>query len=68
VKVIINSWVGDKFINDNKCHICDKLVTTIEVKLPGYYDTWLVVCKSCLLDMSAEIDRKILESKTYETN
>jgi hypothetical protein len=67
VRVILNSWVGDKFLNNNKCHICDKFATTIEVELSGYYNTWLVVCKSCLLNMSAEIDKAILESKVVIT-
>jgi len=64
MRIIINGWDGDKFLNDNYCHLCGELSTTIELQLTGYYDTWLIACKSCLLNMVAEIDKKILESKS----
>lgn len=64
-EIILNSWKGNKFENDNKCHICEKHATTININLSGYYDTWLIICKSCLLNMVDEIDKAILKSKTY---
>jgi hypothetical protein len=67
VKVVLNSWIGDKFINDNMCDWCGEPSTTINLDVGLPYGT-LDFCKSCLLNMVAEIDKAILESKTYETS
>lgn len=60
--VTINSWIGDKFLNDNMCDECGNPTSTVSINvgLPfGNYD----ICKGCLLKLVLQIDQAILESK-----
>jgi len=69
MKVVINSWNGESFDDDNMCDFCGNHATVIDLGIMEYTnsESWFI-CKSCLLEMVEEIDKAILESKTYENN
>mgnify|MGYP000004232971 CR=1 FL=1 len=57
MRVILNTWLGDGFENNNCCDLCGRLATTVE--LETLTDS-LKVCKSCLTNAEREIDKAFL--------
>ena len=71
--VLLNKWDGQKFENNNQCHRCGGYAATAidrispaEIKDPTVCGTNDYIkfgtCKTCLLDMVAEIDQAVLEA------
>lgn len=58
--VQINKWNGQNFDNPFVyCSVCNKIGTVKRIVVEGHVRCY---CKSCLLDMVAEIDRAVLEA------
>ena len=63
--IILNSWNGKTFENDNICHVCNNRATTANLGCSLIRTQIISICKGCLLNIVKEIDKKVLESKTF---
>ncbi|MFP3867680.1 MAG: hypothetical protein ACLFUU_05910 [Desulfobacteraceae bacterium] len=57
MRVILNTWLGDGFENNNCCDLCGRLATTVELAAS---DNTINACKNCLIEAIGGIDQAIL--------